>query len=53
MVGLNFGGIFALFPSATSDYFGMKNFGVNYGWIYNGYGKRASWGRSSAACCST
>ncbi len=37
-VGLNFGGIFTLFPSATSDYFGMKNFGVNYGWIYSGYG---------------
>lgn len=37
-VGLNFGGIFTLFPTATSDYFGLKNFGVNYGWIYSGYG---------------
>ncbi len=37
-VGLNFGGIFTLFPSATSDYFGLKHFGVNYGWIYSGYG---------------
>jgi len=37
-VGLNFGGNFALFPSATSDYFGTKNFGVNYGWIFTAYG---------------
>lgn len=37
-VGLNFGGNFALFPSATSDYFGSKNFGVNYGWIFTAYG---------------
>ncbi len=37
-VGLNFGGIFALFPSATADYFGTKNFGMNYGWIFTAYG---------------
>ncbi|MCS7049404.1 MAG: OFA family MFS transporter [Verrucomicrobiae bacterium] len=37
-VGLNFGGIFALFPSATADYFGTKHFGVNYGWIFTAYG---------------
>lgn len=37
-VGLNFGGIFTLFPSATSDYFGTKHFGINYGWIFTAYG---------------
>jgi OFA family oxalate/formate antiporter-like MFS transporter len=37
-VGLNFGGLFALFPSATADYFGTKNLGVNYGWIFTAYG---------------
>lgn len=37
-VGLNFGGNFALFPSATSDYFGAKNLGSNYGWIFTAYG---------------
>lgn len=37
-IGLNFGGIFTLFPSATSDYFGSKHFGVNYGWIFTAYG---------------
>jgi OFA family oxalate/formate antiporter-like MFS transporter len=37
-VGLNFGGNFALFPAATADYFGAKNFGMNYGWIFTAYG---------------
>ena len=37
-VGLNFGGIFALFPASTSDYFGAKHFGINYGWIFTAYG---------------
>lgn len=37
-VGLNFGGNFALFPAATADYFGTKNLGSNYGYIFTGYG---------------
>ena len=37
-VGLNFGGNFALFPAATSDYFGARHLGVNYGWIFTAYG---------------
>jgi len=37
-VGLNFGGNFALFPSATADYFGTRNLGMNYGWIFTAYG---------------
>ena len=38
LVGLNFGGNFALFASSTADYFGTKNFGMNYGWIFTAYG---------------
>jgi OFA family oxalate/formate antiporter-like MFS transporter len=38
LVGLNFGGNFALFPSATADYFGTKNLGMNYGLIFTAYG---------------
>lgn len=38
LVGLNFGGCFALFPSLTADCFGTKHFGVNYGWIFTAYG---------------
>ncbi|VVB51253.1 Major Facilitator Superfamily protein [uncultured archaeon] len=37
-VGFNFGGNFALFPSATADYFGTKNVGINYGLIFTSYG---------------
>lgn len=38
LVGFNFGGNFALFPSATADLFGAKNLGVNYGWVFTSYG---------------
>lgn len=38
LVGFNFGGNFALFPSATSDLFGAKNFGANYGWMFTAFG---------------
>ena len=37
-VGFNYGGIFALFPSVTADYFGTKNLGVNYGLVFTSYG---------------
>jgi len=37
-VGFNFGGNFALFPSATADYFGTKNVGINYGFVFTAYG---------------
>ena len=38
LVGFNFGGNFALFPSATADMFGSKNLGANYGWVFTSYG---------------
>jgi OFA family oxalate/formate antiporter-like MFS transporter len=37
-IGFNYGGIFALFPSAIADYFGSKNLGVNYGFLFTSYG---------------
>jgi MFS family permease len=37
-VGFNYGGIFALFPAITADYFGNKEVGRNYGWIFTAYG---------------
>ena len=36
-VGFYFGGYFALFPSATADYFGTKNLGVNYGFMITAF----------------
>jgi OFA family oxalate/formate antiporter-like MFS transporter len=38
LIGFNFGGNFALFPAATADYFGNKNVGKNYGWVFTAYG---------------
>ncbi len=38
IIGFNFGGNFALFPAATADYFGNKNVGTNYGWVFMAYG---------------
>ena len=38
IIGFNFGGNFALFPSATADIFGSKNIGANYGWVFTSYG---------------
>jgi MFS transporter, OFA family, oxalate/formate antiporter len=38
IIGFNFGGNFALFPTATADYFGAKNLGPNYGWVFLAYG---------------
>ncbi|MBT5711901.1 hypothetical protein HOI71_12720 [Candidatus Poribacteria bacterium] len=37
-VGFNFGGIFALLPSATADTFGTRGLGTNYGIVFTGYG---------------
>lgn len=38
IIGFNFGGNFALFPTATADFFGNKNVGPNYGWVFTAYG---------------
>lgn len=38
VVGFAFGGMLTLFPAATADYFGIKNFGVNYGMVITAWG---------------
>lgn len=38
IIGFNFGGNFALFPTATADFFGNRNVGANYGWVFLAYG---------------
>jgi len=38
LIGFNFGGNFALFPTATADTFGSKYIGQNYGWVFLAYG---------------
>ncbi|NHJ00698.1 MAG: MFS transporter [Candidatus Heimdallarchaeota archaeon] len=38
IIGFCFGGNFALFPSSTADFFGTKNVGSNYGFVFTAYG---------------
>ncbi len=38
LIGFNFGGNFALFPTITADTFGTEYVGQNYGWIFIAYG---------------
>ncbi len=38
IVGLTFGGMLTVFPAATADYFGLKNFGLNYGMVITAWG---------------
>ncbi|TXT57037.1 MAG: conserved membrane protein of unknown function [Candidatus Thorarchaeota archaeon] len=38
VIGFCFGGNFALFPSATADFWGSKNVGKNYGVMFTSYG---------------
>lgn len=37
-VGANYGSNLALFPSITKDFFGLKNFGMNYGLVFTAWG---------------
>jgi len=38
LVGANYGSNLALFPSITKDFYGLKNFGVNYGLVFTAWG---------------
>lgn len=37
-IGLNYGSNLSVFPSITKDFFGLKNFGINYGMIFTAWG---------------
>ncbi|MFV0268554.1 MAG: MFS transporter, partial [Draconibacterium sp.] len=38
LIGFNFGGNFALFPTITADIFGARNVGQNYPFVFLAYG---------------
>ncbi len=38
LIGFNFGGNFAIFPSLTADAFGNSSVGLNYPWVFLSYG---------------
>jgi nitrate/nitrite transporter NarK len=37
-LGFNYGSNLALFPSITKDFYGLKNFGLNYGIVFTAWG---------------
>jgi len=38
LIGANYGANLALFPAATKEFFGLKNFGMNYGVVFSAWG---------------
>jgi OFA family oxalate/formate antiporter-like MFS transporter len=38
LIGANYGANLAVFPAITKDYFGLKNFALNYGFVYLSWG---------------
>jgi nitrate/nitrite transporter NarK len=38
LIGASYGSNLALFPSITKDFFGLKNFGMNYGLVFTAWG---------------
>lgn len=38
LIGAIYGANLALFPSVTKDYYGLKNFGINYGLVFTAWG---------------
>lgn len=38
LAGIGYGALLSLFPSAVADYYGVKNFGGNYGILYTAWG---------------
>lgn len=53
IVGFNFGGNFALFPSVTADLFGARNLGANYGWVFTSYGIAGVAGMAAGTAAKT
>lgn len=38
LIGASYGSNLALFPSVTKDFYGLKNFGMNYGLVFTAWG---------------
>jgi OFA family oxalate/formate antiporter-like MFS transporter len=38
LIGANYGSNLSLFPSITKDFYGLTNFGVNYGLVFTAWG---------------
>lgn len=44
LIGFSYGGFLGTMPAITADYFGLKNVGSNYAWIYTGWGAAGYFG---------
>ncbi|MCD6311088.1 MAG: OFA family MFS transporter [Elusimicrobia bacterium] len=44
LMGFSYGGFLGTMPSITSDYYGLKNVGFNYAWVYTGWGAAGYFG---------
>ncbi|WP_353095058.1 OFA family MFS transporter [Tissierella praeacuta] len=49
IAGLCYGAGFSVFPAAVTDLYGIKNFGMNYGLVYTGWGVGGIIGPMTAA----
>lgn len=49
IAGLCYGAGFSVFPAAVTDLYGIKNFGINYGLVYTGWGVGGIIGPMTAA----
>lgn len=49
IAGLCYGAGFSVFPAAVTDLYGIKNFGINYGIVYTGWGVGGIIGPMTAA----
>jgi OFA family oxalate/formate antiporter-like MFS transporter len=38
LIGANYGANLSLFPSITKDFYGLRHFGMNYGWVFTAWG---------------
>jgi OFA family oxalate/formate antiporter-like MFS transporter len=38
LIGASYGANLSLFPSVAKDYYGLKNFGMNYGFVFTAWG---------------
>ncbi|MEK7765346.1 MAG: MFS transporter, partial [bacterium] len=38
LIGFSYGGFLALMPALTADYYGTRNVGLNYAWVYCAWG---------------
>ncbi|MBL4889785.1 MAG: OFA family MFS transporter [Candidatus Lindowbacteria bacterium] len=44
LMGFSYGGFLGTMPSITADYYGLKNVGLNYAWVYTGWGAAGYFG---------